>query len=98
MKEAAQRKQKTSRTPRVRASVPRPLNLSQPPQQLIIPQAARRFLHVRLQMIERVVVFVMAVPRKLSEISNQGLALRLNETRKLLAQFAGKGRIADEVT
>ena len=62
--------------------------LRKPAQKVNITDAARRFLNVRLKMINRIIKFRMALARELDEPAYQTISIPAVELRNLLDEAA----------
>src|SRR5271157_3168577 len=97
MQIAAQPPQKAEGGLQFRRRVPRPLQLIEPADELMIAQAAGSLLDVGLEVIERAGVLGVAGARQLREIADQRLAAAVDEARQLLRQAGVERAVAGKV-
>src|SRR5262245_53249201 len=70
--------------------------LLEPAEELIIAQAARSFLDVRLEMIDWVREFGVAVARQVREIADERVAVAVDEARQLASEIRVESTVTGE--
>ena len=91
MQEAAQRMHEPGGSEQARGHfLIRLAQFTQPIDQMQVAQAARRFLDVGLQMIERALEFFVALARELAKVAGERAGLALEERRKLAFELGVK--------
>jgi hypothetical protein len=66
--------------------------MRQPAHQLVVAQAARRILDIRLQVIESVLIFLVAFAGETRQVAHQRVALGVQKARQLLGKSAYRAR------